>query len=153
MARLEDLPPATHEHLLGVPLPRFDATPFATGPPLAERRVALISTAGLQLRDDRPFAPSATDYRVLPGDARASDLVMSHVSANFDRTGFAQDWNIAFPLDRLRELAAAGTVGSVADFHYSLMGATAPERLESTARELAGLLRRDRVDGALLVPV
>lgn len=30
---------------------------------------------------------------------------MSHISANFDRTGFQQDWNIVFPLDRLRDLA------------------------------------------------
>ena len=52
---------------------------------------------------------------------------MSHISTNFDRTGFQQDINVVFPVDRLRELAARGTIGSVADFHYSFMGATAPE--------------------------
>lgn len=44
---------------------------------------------------------------------------MSHVSTNFDRTGFQQDWNIVFPLDRLQELAAKGIIGSVAAYHYS----------------------------------
>jgi len=45
------------------------------------------------------------DYRVIPGDIAARDLVMTHISTNFDRTGFQQDWNVVFPLDRLKELA------------------------------------------------
>jgi D-proline reductase (dithiol) PrdB len=79
--------------------------------------------------------------------------VMSHTSTNFDRTGFQQDWNVVFPLDRLRELGDQGTIGSVADFHYSFMGASDPKLMEPTARVLADLLRRDRVNAILLVPV
>ena len=33
------------------------------------------------------------------------ELTMSHVSTNFDRSGFYQDVNTSFPIDRLRELA------------------------------------------------
>ncbi|MDP6516429.1 MAG: glycine/sarcosine/betaine reductase selenoprotein B family protein [Alphaproteobacteria bacterium] len=113
----------------------------------------LISTAGLQRRGDREFAIGAVDYRVIPGDIAAGDLIMSHVSTNFDRVGFQQDWNVMFPLDRLREMAAAGKIGSVAAYHYSFMGATEPEAMESTAHQLAGLLKQDRVDAAFLVPV
>ena len=40
----------------------------------------------------------------IPGDASAADLVMSHASVNFDRSGFQSDWNVVFPLDRLRDL-------------------------------------------------
>jgi hypothetical protein len=47
-------------------------------------------------------------YRVIPAETPASDLVMSHISVNFDRTGFQQDLNVAFPIDRLRELVAGG---------------------------------------------
>ena len=72
---------------------------------------------------------------------------------NFDRTGFQQDWNVVFPLDRLRELAEAGIIGSLADFHYSFMGATDPRRMEPSGRRLASLLKDDHVDSALLVPV
>jgi len=93
------------------------------------------------------------DYRVIPGDIAARDLVMSHISTNFDRTGFQQDWNVVFPLDRLKELAAEGIIGSVAAFHYSFMGATDPAEMEPAARNLAVLLKGDGVDGALLVPV
>jgi D-proline reductase (dithiol) PrdB len=58
------------------------------------------------------------------------------------------------PLDRLRELAAEGAIGSVADVHYSFMGAPWPStRFEPKARELAALLARDRVDAAVLIPV
>jgi D-proline reductase (dithiol) PrdB len=81
-----------------------------------------------------------------------NDLVMSHISTNFDRTGFQQDWNVVFPLDRLRELAAQGIIGSVADFHYSYMGATDPKEMEPTARDLARLLKKDKVDAVLLIP-
>ncbi|MHB8765650.1 MAG: glycine/sarcosine/betaine reductase selenoprotein B family protein, partial [Deferrisomatales bacterium] len=93
------------------------------------------------------------DYRVIPGDTTPGELVMSHISSNFDRTGFQQDVNAVFPLERLRELAAGGVIGSVAAYHYSFMGATDPRQLEATARGLAPLLRGDRVDAALLVPV
>jgi D-proline reductase (dithiol) PrdB len=126
------------------------------GPPLRQRRVALISTAGLHGRGDRPFdgGAGATEYRVIPGDARTADLVMSHISVNFDRSGFRTDPNVVFPLDRLKELAAEEQIGSVADFHYSFMGAPwPPTRFEPKARELAPLLERDGVDAAVLLPV
>jgi D-proline reductase (dithiol) PrdB len=71
----------------------------------------------------------------------------------FDRTGFQQDWNVVFPLDRLHELARDGVIGSVAAFHYSLMGATDPSYMEASAHELARLLTQDQVNAVLLVPV
>lgn len=156
MARLGDLDAPLRDALLRLPCPFLcepGAAPFVTGPPLSKRRVALISTAGLGIRGDRPFSVGATDYRVIPGAVKTGDLVMSHISTNFDRTGFQEDWNVVFPIDRLRALAAAGRIGSSADFHYSFMGATAPDAMESAARELAGHLRDDSVDAVLLVPV
>lgn len=160
MVRLSDISQAESDALLAIPCPTYDTEPWQSGPPLAERRVAIVSTAGLHLRDDRPFvltygdtAAAPGDYRMIPGDAAANDLVMSHVSVNFDRTGFQQDWNVVFPLDRLNELAAAGTIGSVAAFHYSFMGAAPPDQLAEPARRLARLLAGDAVDAVLLVPV
>jgi D-proline reductase (dithiol) PrdB len=137
-------------------LPRFDTRPWVHGPALARRRVAIVTTAGLHVRGDRPFGggTAGMDYRVIPGDVAAGDLVMSHVSVNFDRSGFQADWNVAFPLDRLKELARDRIIGSVAAFHYSFMGAVSPvSRYQPKAQELAGLLKQDRVDAALLSPV
>ena len=160
MARLADVHPAMRAALLAMECPTFDTQPWVTGPALPERRVALISTAGLHRRDDRPFVVTAGnaravagDYRVIPDDITANDLVMSHVSTNFDRTGFQQDWNVVFPLDRLHALAQEGVIGSVAAFHYSFMGATDPSQMADAAHALARLLHQDHVNAVLLVPV
>jgi len=160
MVRLDDVEETFASSLRNMECPVFDTDPWTNGPPLSERRVALISTAGLHRQDDTPFlvhTDSAqgwpADYRVIPSDTLAEDLVMSHISTNFDRTGFQQDWNVVFPLDRLRELAQAGVVGSMADFHYSFMGAAPPNLMEPSARRLAPLLKNDDVDAVMLIPV
>ena len=154
MARLDRMGEEERNSMEQVPCPSFDTQPWATGPPLSERRVAIVSTAGLHKRGDRPFSFDAGDgYRVIPGDIAASDLVMTHVSANYDRTGFQQDWNVVFPLDRLREMVTEGIVGSVSGYHFSFMGAHDPMALEEQARNVAGIMKKDGVNAVLLVPV
>lgn len=153
MARLDRMPEPMRSHLENLPCPSFTRHSWASGPELRKRRVAILSTAGLHRRGDRPFEGMTGDYRIIPGDITARELVMTHLSTNFDRTGFQRDWNVVFPLDRLKELAAGGTIGSVAGYHYSFMGATHPAAMEPAVRTIAGFLKGDRVDAALLVPV
>lgn len=154
MARLERLPEPQRSHIAKTKLPRFDTRPWVSGPPLNLCRIAIVSTAGLHRRDDRPFSLESGDhYRIIPGDINANDLIMSHVSTNFDRSGFQQDWNIVFPLDRLREFVDEGKIGSLADYHYSFMGAVDPSDMEPSARKMATLFIKDRVNAVLLVPV
>ncbi len=155
MARLSDFSASEREHHMKKirDLPDFGPTPFASGPPLRERRVAIVTTSGVHARGDRPFTAGAADYRVISGDTPAAELIMSHVSVNFDRSGFQEDINVVLPLDRLRELVAGGTIGSISDFHYSFVGAAPIRALEPKARELAALLKQDRVDAVLLTPV
>lgn len=154
MVRLEQLSEEERKRYEEVSCPTFETQPWVEEPPLSQRRVAIISTAGLHRCGDHPFTTETGDYyRVIPGDTKANNLVMTHTSTNFDRTGFQQDWNVIFPLDRLRELAEEGAIGSVADFHYSFMGAHNPLSMEQQARSVAGLLKKDKVDAVLLVPV
>ena len=153
MARLSDLTEGMAEHLRKLPLPDFDDTPLVAGPVLAERRVAIVTSAGLLRRGEDPFAPGDADYRVLPGDVSGADLLMSHISVNYDRAGFVEDANVVFPIDRLRELADGGSIGSVADHHYSFMGATDPAGMAGPAAQVAGHLKADRVDAVTLTPV
>ena len=153
MARLEDIDPLMREELIELECPEFDNDPWVDAPKLSESRVAVISTAGLQRRGDRPFELGTADYRVILGETVADDLVMSHISTNFDRAGYQQDMNVCFPIDRLNELAEEGVIGSVAKFHYSFMGATAPEEMEASTRQLAGLLKADNVNAVMLIPV
>lgn len=124
-----------------------------TPPALPAARVAIVSTAGLHVRTDRRFGRGAADYRLIPGDVAEGDLLMSHSSVNFDRSAFAQDVNVVFPIGPLRQLAAEGEIGSVADWHYSFMGATHPSRMADTGPQVGRLLRQDDVTAALLVPV
>ena len=153
MTRLTDLPPAQAKRLAELECPVFETRPFVSGPPLSRRRVAIVSSAGLVVRGEPPFRGRDPDYRAIPTATRAAELLTSHISINFDRTGFQEDWNVVFPLDRLTELAAGGAIGSVAANHYSFMGATDPVEMEPHARELAGRLKQDQVDAVILSPV
>ncbi len=151
--RLTDLPAATAKRLAELECPNFTTTPWVGGPPLAQRRVAIVSSAGLVVRGETPFRGRDADYRAIPSATSADQLLISHISINFDRTGFEEDRNVVFPLDRLNELAADGAIGSVAATHYSFMGATDPVQMEGHAREVAAHLKRDSVDAVLLSPV
>jgi D-proline reductase (dithiol) PrdB len=154
MVRLNELSEAERKFHEGVSCPTFETQPWVEGPLLSQRRVAIVSTAGLHRRGDHPFTFDARDgYRIIPGDVVANDLVMTHVSANFDRAGFQHDWNVVFPVDRLRELAEEGIISSVASYCYSFMGAHDPMALEDQAHSVVDLMVKDQVNAVLLVPV
>jgi D-proline reductase (dithiol) PrdB len=153
MVRLNDLPAAQARRYAELECPSFATTPWVTGPPLSQRRIAIVSSAGLVVRGEKPFRGRDADYRVIPSSTRPDQLLLSHISINLDRTGFQEDWNVVFPLDRLNELAAEGAIESVAATHYSFMGATNPGLMEPYAREVASRLKEDSVDGVLLSPV
>jgi D-proline reductase (dithiol) PrdB len=152
MVRLSDIDPGMREFLLHMDCPDTNTNAWCDGPPLRERRVALISSAGLRRRDDRPFTVSAADYRILPLNQR-DEIIQDHMNASHDRTGYLEDLNTIFPLDRLVGLAESGEIGSVADYHYSFMGATKATALETEARRLAGILKADNVDAVVFCPV
>ena len=117
-------------------------------------RIALITTAGLHFRDEEAFDFADATFRPIPGDEDANNLIMSHSSANFDRSGFAEDVNLVFPIDRFKELADDGSIGSLAEVHYSFMGAgLEPRAFEESAAQVAGLLKQDQVDAVFLTPV
>lgn len=155
MVRLADLADYEREHLLAKNLPPL-GPPAWTAPSklLSEMRVALITTAGLHFRDAPAFELADASFRPIDGAENADDLVMSHSSVNFDRTGFAEDVNLVFPIDRFRELEARGAIGSLASVHYSFMGAGhLPAAYEAGASQVAGMLAQDEVDAVFLTPV
>ena len=79
---------------------------------------------------------------------------MSHSSVNFDKTGFTEDINVVFPIDRFKELVSQGEIGSLAKIHYSFMGAgLLPNAYEFHTSEVARLFKQDKVDAVFLTPV
>jgi len=153
MVRLSDLPPEYADGLRRMEMPRFESSPWAPGPDLKTARIAIVTTAGLHRASDPKFAGGSGDYRILPIDMDYSELAQSHVSINFDRSGFQQDVGVVLPLEHLKQMAAEGEIGSVAQWHYSFMGATDPTRMADTAPQVARLLKEDGVNAAILVPV
>jgi len=137
-----------------MPVPEPATTPFVVPPPLERARVAIVTTAGLASREGEcAWAMGDAGFRLFARSER--DLMVAHVSGNFDRAGLSADLNVAYPVDRLEELAARGRIGSVAPRHVSFMGAL-PElsTLQAdTGPAAARLLREDGVDVALLTPV
>lgn len=127
--------------------------------PLSDCRLALVSSAAFVTPGQRAFDGSVrggdTSYRSIPSDFSVTDLIDTHRSDSFDHEGMVRDPNLAFPIDRVRELVESGRIQSVGDKHISLMGSiTAPGRLvRDTAPEIASRLLEDQVNVALLVPV
>jgi D-proline reductase (dithiol) PrdB len=153
MARLEDIPEPTRTAVANLPCPTFDTTPFVSGPPLSKRRAAIVSSAALIHRGDRPFPFGSGEYRVVPGTWNNNDILVSHVSINFDRAGYQRDINVVYPIDRLREFAAEGVIGSVASTHYTVMGSTDPAAMVQSADSIAAALLADHCDAVVLAPV
>jgi D-proline reductase (dithiol) PrdB len=154
MAYLETIPLGERKMMVELDCSGFEGRrPWVANKSLNERRIAIVSTAALNLRGDAVYQRNATDYRVIPGDVDPSDVVMSHASVNFDRTGFQQDLNVCFPIQRLHELADDRVIGSVATCHFTVSGAAHPADLEESTRDIARIMKADAVDTVLLVPI
>jgi D-proline reductase (dithiol) PrdB len=64
------------------------------------------------------------------------------------------DLDVVLPMRRLTELAAEGMVGRAAPIHYSMMGYILDPKVlvGETAPAIAGRMRAEGVDAAVLVP-
>jgi len=121
---------------------------------LIDSRVALITTAGVHLKEDVPFDTTGSDpsYRVVPGDAKMEDLMITH--GHYDDSQAHLDINVVFPIERLREMKEDGVIGSVAENFYAFRGYIPKTRplIKKSAPEVAKALVKDQVDIAILTP-
>jgi D-proline reductase (dithiol) PrdB len=131
----------------------FARSPLAVAPPLRDATVALVTTAAL-MHPGEPWSAGTHEFRVFGRD-ELDDVIVGHNSTNFDRAGYIADRNVVFPIDRLREMEAEGTIGRVAPRHLAFLGSTfelSTFKLD-TGPAAAKLLRDDGVDVVLLTPV
>jgi len=135
-------------------------TPLAK--PLRECTVALISTAGIARRDDRPFDQEGErrdpwwgdpTFRRIPLGTTERDIRVWHL--HIDPHFGEEDLDVLLPMRRLAELASAGRIGRAASTHYSFMGylLDTTELIEKTAPAIATSLHEEGVDAVVLVPV
>jgi D-proline reductase (dithiol) PrdB len=138
-------PDFTYAHYDGIPW-----TPFIKAADAA--CVALVTTAGVHLRQDAPFTGiDDASSREIPGTAQVRELTVSHPF--FDTTELEQDIDAVFPLTRLRELHSAGVIRCVAPLHFSFMGVVPHWRqFEESAKAVAQKLVTTAVDAVILTP-
>lgn len=142
--------------LKGVDLSAIPWTPVTK--PLSESRVAIVTTAGVHLKDQTPFdmedLSGDPTYREVPSDTPLEQYTITH--DYYDHTDADKDLNIVFPIERLREFVDEGVVGELAPNNFSFMGhidgAYVGVLMEATAKEVAAKLNEDGVDIALLTP-
>jgi D-proline reductase (dithiol) PrdB len=153
MARLEDIYQPTRDNIVAAECPVIEGEPFVEGPPLSERKIAILSSAALYPRGGNPILYNSGDYLEIPAALPNSEILMSHVSINYDRTGWQRDINVVYPIDRMRELAEEGVIGEVADVNFTVLGATEPTKMLESVESIAARVKRDRIDSILLSPV
>lgn len=128
----------------------FDDVPFAQlRKPLADSRLALITTAALYARrpsDHREVAWGSTIDA--PEVLYGGDLFWDKEATHLD------DLNSFFPIDHLRRAVEEGRLGSLAPrFYCAPTSYSQRQTLEHDAPQVLGLCREDAVDVALLVPI
>jgi D-proline reductase (dithiol) PrdB len=129
--------------------------------PLTESAVALVSSAGLALKTDRPFDQylerdnpwwSDPGCRLLPRDTTGADVRLYHMHMN---PGLVeQDLNTLMPLQPLKALAARGVIGATAQNHYAYMGYTLQPAalLAQGAPDMIRQMKAEGVNIVVLVP-
>ena len=160
MPRLETLSEVQRRMLQMFPCMEHDDTPWTPmRKPLSDSRVALVTSAGLHLRGDKPFITDLSgggdhSYRVLPRRTPVADIIQSHVSIGFDHASIYRDINVTYPIDRLEELKEQGVIGSLADNYYSFMGALRDSSrvYNETGPEVARMMLDEGVEVVLLTP-
>ena len=116
---------------------------------LKDCRIALVSTSGAYAEGMQPFTDNDLTFRLIPADTDTSKI--RFVPGHFDTSKGAEDPNIMFPLDRLRELVAAGEVRTLADHHISMGLTTELRKLKETVSwEIAETLMKMRPDVVVL---
>ena len=118
---------------------------------IREMTFALVSTAGVHLRDQEPYDVEGDNtWRLLPGDVQANQLMVTH--SHYDHSDPDRDINCIFPIDRLREFASRGIIGGVSDKLIGFMGYTQKLRdlYERAAPEVAKIIARSKADAVIL---
>jgi D-proline reductase (dithiol) PrdB len=130
---------------------------------LAESRLALLTSAGLYLKQSQPAFdleheqthPNWGDptWRTIPSAAAAADIGVAHLHINDE--DLLADPEIALPMHLLGQLASEGVIGSTVADHLAVMGFQ-DRRLadwrQATAPELVARLRDQAADGLILAP-
>jgi len=118
---------------------------------LKDMKIAFATAAGVHLKSDERFNLAGDfSYRIVPGDCKTSDLMVSH--GGYDNGDVNKDINCMFPLDRLRELKEEGFIKEIAETHVGFMGGGGNQEKfkNETGPAIAKILKDEGVDAVVL---
>jgi D-proline reductase (dithiol) PrdB len=133
------------------------------GKHLQESRIALLTSAGLYLKETQPSFdvereranPEWGDpgWRPIPVGVEPADLAVAHLHINDE--DLLADPEIALPARLLEQLAAERVIGSTTSEHLSVMGyqeRSLADWRDKTVHEVIAHLRDQAADGLILAP-
>ena len=121
--------------------------------PIAKSTVGLFVSCGAQLAEDPPLLETEDiSFRLIHRDTPLSKLVLAHKTAV--RKWAAEDLNVAYPLDRMKELEVEGVIGRLAHTAVSIVGSIHrfTELIETTVPAVKQIYDSQGVDLVLLFP-
>jgi D-proline reductase (dithiol) PrdB len=158
------LPGGIAAYYRGLPLQKVEPIPWTPlAKPIEKCRFALVTTAGLYMKDRDPSFDldgerrnpfwGDPSYRVIPREVRQEEISVAHLHIN--PADLLADMNVVLPVQRFLELEAAGKIGALAPSHYSFMGyqPDSSEWENRYAPEVARRMKDEGVEAALLTPV
>jgi D-proline reductase (dithiol) PrdB len=137
-----------------IPMPVFE--PPALTPlrkPLAESTIGLFVSCGAQLPADPPLLETEDiTFRLLHRDTPLDQLIVSHQT--LVRKWALEDLNVAYPIERLKELEAEGVFRRLAHTSVSMVGSIEryTELIEQTIPAMKAVYDSQGVDLVLVLP-
>ena len=121
--------------------------------PIAESTIGLFVTCGAQLAED-PLLGETEDisFRLIPRDAPMSQLIVAHKTKV--RKWAVEDLNVAFPLERMKELEGEGVFRRLAHTAVSMVGSIQrfTELVEQTVPAVKQIYDSQGVDLVFVFP-
>jgi D-proline reductase (dithiol) PrdB len=121
--------------------------------PIAESTVGLFASCGAQMPDDPPLGETEDiSFRLVHRDTPVSKLIIAHQTKV--RKWAVEDPNVAFPLDRMKEWEAEGTIQRLAHTAVSMVGSIQrfTELVEETVPAIKQIYDAQGVDLVFLFP-
>jgi D-proline reductase (dithiol) PrdB len=137
-----------------IPMPVFDPPVLVPlRKPIAESTIGLFVSCGAQLPSDPPLLETEdVTFRLLPRDVPIDRFVVSHKT--LIRKWALEDLNVAYPIDRLKELESEGVFRRLAHTNVSMVGSIEryTELMEQTVPAMKAVFDAQGVDLVLLLP-
>lgn len=151
-----------NKHYGSMGFPAYEWTVNETAPltrlnkPMGDCRVSMLTSGGISHCTMPGFNPDArNDHRLDEVDQETSSRDFQINDSYYNHDDADQDINCVFPIDRLREMAADGMIGSIAPRFWSgFMGRiyNRTKLIQESAPAFIEKLREDAVDILVTAP-